>query len=83
MEINSWKMLPFFKIPRTHAWKITPFYFAIWRKYELKEYSVWCLIKTCHVIESGISQKFSKYYDPCSRTNVGPTRSAFEIQSGI
>ena len=25
---------------------------AIMMKYELKEYSVWCLIKTCHVIES-------------------------------
>ena len=27
MEIHTYKILPFFKIPRTHAWKITPFLF--------------------------------------------------------
>ena len=27
MVINTCKNLPFFKIPRTHAWKVTPFLF--------------------------------------------------------
>ena len=26
MEINTWKILAFFKISRIHAWKITPFF---------------------------------------------------------
>ena len=38
MEINTYKILPFFKISRTHAWKVIPFFYFAYSRLPLKKY---------------------------------------------